>query len=323
MHVQTTCQAVRVASRIILICSCLSVALLQGAAAEPKEMLHLPGAVLLLGYPDDDVLYVSRDGEELRLQPPGPNRAGHHTYPSLSRDGAFVATSYVKSPYPDYREGIATDSLTENQWKHYSGGDYRYVWAMTLSPDGSMLAFKAERDWSQPRQLLLLDLSTGVTTALIESYLTSAPLSWSPDGRHFAFEHPVRRPDPNVDVDEYEIRIRDVRNQRDRRLVSGSAPSWSPSGEWIAYLDSAGAVALVHPDGTGAPTLVGLRRSFHWFYKRFFMHPPVWSPDSKALLLNEAAADETARALIHHFDLGARKRRQKRGKGVAVLGWTQ
>jgi hypothetical protein len=49
----------------------------------------------------------------------------------------------------------------------------------------------------------------------------------------------------------------------------------------------------------------------------------VWSPDSNALLLNEAAMDETARGLIHRFDLGARTLRQQQGKGVAVLGWTR
>ena len=86
--------------------------------AERKErLLHLPGSVLLLGYPEDDTLFVTRDGEELTLLPPGPDRAGHHTYPSLSRDGTLVATSYVKSPYPHYREGIATYSLIDKQWK--------------------------------------------------------------------------------------------------------------------------------------------------------------------------------------------------------------
>jgi hypothetical protein len=326
------------ASQIILLCSGLSVVLLHGAEADRAERLvHVPGSVLLLGYPDDDTLFVARDGEEIKLQVPGTKRAGHHTYPSLSRDGTLVATSYVKSPYPRYREGIATYSLVDRQWKQYDFGDFTYVWATAISPDGSTLAVKAERHWSQPndqlrcdeltvtssRQLLLLDLKTGHATVLIEPFSTSAPVSWSPDGRDIVYEFPVRRPDANVDSYEDEIRIRDVKDHEERRLVPGSDPSWSPSGEWIAYLDSAGAVAIVHPDGTEATALVSLRRSLPWFYKRYFMYPPVWSPDSKTLLLNEAAMDETARALIHQFALGPRKLRQKRGKGVAVLGWTQ
>ena len=305
----------------LLLCGCLSVAALHAARAERKEeLLHLPGAVVLLGYPDDDTIFVTRGGEELTLQPPGPDRAGHHTYPSLSRDGTLVATSYVRSRYPDYREGIATYSLIDKQWRQYDRGDFRYVWAITISPDGSTLAFKAERHWNQPRQLFLLNLNTGEMRVLIEPYLTSAPLSWSPDGRFIAYEHWVPRTDADTGFNE--IRIRDVRNHRERRLARGSDPSWSPSGEWIAYLDETGAVAIVHPDGTEATALVSLRRSFLWFYKRYFVYPPVWSPDSNALLLNEAAADETGRALIHQFDLGPRKLRKKKGKGVAVLGWT-
>ena len=77
---------------MILLCACLSVALLHAEAEQKERLLHVPGSVLLLGYPDDDTLFVARDREELTLQPPGTNRGGHHTYPSLSRDGTIVAT---------------------------------------------------------------------------------------------------------------------------------------------------------------------------------------------------------------------------------------
>jgi Tol biopolymer transport system component len=286
----------------------------------------MPGSVLLLGYPDGDTLFVTNGGVELTLQPPGPNRAGHHTYPSLSRDGTLVATSYVKSPYPYYREGIATYSLIDKQWKQYSGVDFDQVWAITISPDGSTLAFKGQRQSNPLRptvQLLLLDLLTGDMKVLLESYPASAPLSWSPDGRQVVYERATRQPKPNIDIYEHEVRILDVQARQERTLVSGSDPSWSPSGEWIAYLDDAAAVAIVHPDGTGQTPLVSFRRSLPWFYKRYFMYPPVWSPDSNALLLNEAAMDETDRALIHQFDLVPRKLRKTQGKGVSLLGWSR
>src|SRR5688500_715047 len=98
MRPQMGRQALRVAAAIIFLIGCGSVVLLHAVETEREErLLHLPGAVILVGYLGDDVLYVSRNGEELTLQPPGPNRAGHHTYPRLSRDATFVATSYVKS----------------------------------------------------------------------------------------------------------------------------------------------------------------------------------------------------------------------------------
>lgn len=324
MHAPTTRAASLVVCWAILLSPYSSVAALDDAETERKErLLHVPGSVLLLGYPDDDTLFVTRGGEELTLQPPGPNRAGHHTYPSLSRDGTLVATSYVKSPHPHYREGIATYSLIDRQWKHYSGGDFHYVWAITISPDRSLVAFKAERGWKQPRQLVLLNLNTGDMKALVENYLTSPPLSWSPDGRFVAYEYPLKRRERNVEFFEGEVRILDMLNQQERTLVSGSSPSWSPSGEWIAYFDNAGAAAIVHPDGTGATTLVSLRRRFPWFSERAFVYPPVWSPDSNALLMHEFAFDETARVSIHRFDLGTRQLRKAAGWGVAVLGWAR
>jgi hypothetical protein len=82
----------------------------------------------------------------------------------LSRDGSIVATSYVKSRHPNYREGLAIYSRIEKRWKLYDGGDFGFVWAVSLSPDGSTLAFKAEPHWSQPKQLLLLDRRTGGIT---------------------------------------------------------------------------------------------------------------------------------------------------------------
>src|SRR5262245_50288505 len=144
MHVQIRRHLLAAGSAVILLCGSPSV--VHGSKEERQEpLLHVPGAVLLLGYPEDQELYLSSDGEDLRLQVPGPKRAGHHTYPSLSRDGSIVATSYVKGQHPNYHEGLAIYSRIEKRWQLYDIGDFHFVWAVSLSPDGSTLAFKAER----------------------------------------------------------------------------------------------------------------------------------------------------------------------------------
>ena len=100
-------------------------------------------------------------------------------------------------------------------------------------------------------------------------------------------------------------------------------PTWSPDGEWIAYLptpkNSAGfgtlECAIVRPDGTGNKTLVKLPRG------RVFLAPPVWSPDSKTLLLNEMADGEKWTMNIDLLDLSTLKLKKKLTDKMPVFAW--
>jgi hypothetical protein len=62
------------------------------------------------------------------------------------------------------------------------------------------------------------------------------------------YEHPVRQARPNIDAYPYEVRILGLQTRQERTLVSGAAPAWSPSGEWISYFPDADRIAIVHPD---------------------------------------------------------------------------
>jgi len=77
-----------------------------------------------------------------------------------------------------------------------------------------------------------------------------------------------------------------------RKLVSGGAPAWSPSGEWIAYFYGSKA-RVVHPDGTGEKTIADLPRAGFLIRRQLeFRELPVWSPDSAHLLLNILMTEE-------------------------------
>ena len=136
--------------------------------------------------------------------------------------------------------------------------------------------------------------------------LESAP-SWSPDGQSIVVavrpvgDHPYQRP--------AEIVILDTLGASRRTVASGYQPSWSPTGEWIAYLavrfeptsGAAGAtgveglgevletaIRLVRPDGTRDyelytgeesvenPRESGMTRGFIWGRL-------VWSSDGSRL----------------------------------------
>jgi len=63
--------------------------------------------------------------------------------------------------------------------------------------------------------------------------------------------------------------------------VPGQYPRWSPTGEWIAYLDDANRVRVVRPDGTDR-RLVGTGVAAHTAYS--------WSPDGQWLIFSGSQA---------------------------------
>ncbi len=72
----------------------------------------------------------------------------------------------------------------------------------------------------------------------------------------------------------------------------------------------------VRPDGTDTQTLIALPHRH-----APFVWAPVWSPDSKKLLLNEIADWEAWTMNANLLDLTTHKLTRKSRTGVAVLGW--
>jgi len=107
---------------------------------------------------------------------------------------------------------------------------------------------------------------------------TYRPRSWSPDGKQIA-----AGATNDVGLDRH-IAIFDVASGKARRLVDGSAPSWSPDAQRIAFvggLGDQGNIYLIGPDGKNLqritnPTPSGLQM--------IWGSHPCWSPDGRQIV---------------------------------------
>jgi WD40-like Beta Propeller Repeat len=101
--------------------------------------------------------------------------------------------------------------------------------------------------------------------------------SWSPDGTRLAVQ--IHRTDESSF-----IAVLDIKSGEARPVGDGFQPQWSRDGKWIAYYSGRTCV-VVHPDGTGSTIALTLKDG--WFtHKEFGWGSPLWSPDSRQLLLN-------------------------------------
>ncbi|NUO63502.1 MAG: hypothetical protein HOQ26_02930 [Gemmatimonadaceae bacterium] len=130
--------------------------------------------------------------------------------------------------------------------------DYR---GLFYSPDGQWIYFTHSQNGALSVERVHPDGSG------VESPSTSSPNSmWpstDPSGNQLAFQ-----------FGDYGLRILDQTTGAFRTLGQlAQAPLWSPTGEWIAYLDANARLHLVHPDGTGQriyPTDLVPNANFGW-----------------------------------------------------------
>jgi Tol biopolymer transport system component len=290
-----------------------------------KGIPRMVDASLLVGTPPLYLL-VTNPREDILLQTENSQpefNDGTPIFPSFSKDGKVIAFARVTAGFPYRTVAITTYSAVTDKHTDYSAGEYSG--SVAISPDATKLAYSAtqQREGGPgDNHLHIVDLISGQQT-LGPEVPFHAPVfaSWSPDSRRLVYEFL------------HEIRVWDRETGKIAKIADGYLPAWSPSGDWIAFLQSSEAdTGGPYGPGEGPPRCVIVRpngadeRMLIDFY-RVKKHPgpfvaaPVWSPDSKIILLNEREAVEAGTVTIHALDIETMKMKTIFKHALPVLGW--
>jgi len=259
----------------------------QSSGAARSLTFSIPSSTLLFGTYNDVRVATPDRTQAVPLPLEVGANEGYFAYPGLSPMGDLIGWGFATGVLEDrpkhkIRYALGIYSFAESKWKTY--GDFDDIGATSFSSDGSKIAFVAERGGK--RGLLVFDVKSETLTnaPYPKGMPTNASISWSPDAKRLAVE--IQRGEKNPLV-----AVLDLDTGNLHPLGEGFDPSWSPNGEWISYYDSSWSKCLfVRPDGKGVKTIRKLRQSM-FSYRRFGWGGPVWSPDSRQILLNEMKGD--------------------------------
>ena len=181
------------------------------------------------------------------------------SHPEYAPDGSFVAlqsyaggTFHIWTMKPD---GAAMKQITSGH------GDDREP---RISPDGKTIAFSSDRAFNGSYDVWTVEIATGALKQITSSEADEFEPAWSPDGKSIAFVSGAGIAAKSVDVVELAGGKRTTIASIDPATGRFDAPSFSPSGKLISYVQfsgsglfMAGARLMVANTSGGAPIYSG------------------------------------------------------------------
>jgi WD40 repeat protein len=174
----------------------------------------------------------------------------------VSRDGTEVATRCFLANSLTYMLGIVrSDGSSLREYPEVIPRD------ICWSYDKSKLAMTVVRRGSPDAELVVMDLGTESVTEEMEPRAQLTSQCWSPDDKKIVYRAEGSVRSYELGKDKSSVLV----------LARGEKPTWSPDGNWIAFLDH-GTYYAIRPDGRDR--------------KELFTHGHVysglwWSPDSR------------------------------------------
>ena len=193
---------------------------------------------------------------------------------------AYIGVILTKSPPPNPHQIYSMNLAEESVTALTSGGTKSRI-PLAWRPDGRKILF-ADRWFSspfdrnfKPNDIYVMDADGANMIDLTQSLEKEESASWSPDGKHIAF-------DRWLSEKESSIFVMDADGQDSQRLTFepgiNVAPHWSPDGNEIAFLSNREGTPRVY---TMEKHGKNLKQITH--HRRKFDGAPAWSPNGRWL----------------------------------------
>jgi hypothetical protein len=227
-----------------------------GVRAELVQMQSRDGLTIANFGPQDGLRIVDFEKRKSFRHKPFPDfRASQGT---VSKDGTLVAFS-LQRPTQVPPSALAIMKSDNSDLREFP--NVARPGEMCWSNDMAHLATGTVDATTATFRLTLLDIEANSARDIAAHMGRLTTQCWSPDGKEIVFES-----DGNVVV-------QSVEGGQPRILGVGKAPTWSPDGNWIAYLDEhEHTFYAIHPSGDGKKKL---------FHSRDGMAGLYWSPDAR------------------------------------------